>query len=44
MKLSDDTPSPGPKRETYDPKECTRKPLSELLFQGEDYGGELSLS
>jgi tellurite resistance protein len=31
------------KRETYNRKACTRKPLSELLYEGEDYGGELSL-
>jgi tellurite resistance protein len=30
-------------RETYDPKACVRKPLSELLFEGDDYGDELSL-
>ena len=44
VKLAEETPTAAPKRETYDPKACTRKPLSELLFQGEDYGGELSLS
>lgn len=30
------------KKSTYDPS-CTRKALSELLFKGDDYGGELSL-
>lgn len=32
-----------PAAKAYDPKDCVRKPLSELLYEGEDYGGELSL-
>lgn len=45
IKLGDESEAEqsGPTRETYDPANCTRKPLSELLFEGEDYGGELSL-
>lgn len=45
IKLGDEAEeTPGEKRETYDRKACTRKPLSELLYEGEDYGGELSLT
>ena len=44
IKLGDDEESDSSKpRESYDRSACTRKPLSELLYQGEDYGGEVSL-
>lgn len=43
IRLHDEQVAANSPREKYDPEKCTRKPLSELLYQGEDYGGELTL-
>lgn len=45
IRLHDDQPhAASSRREKYDREKSTRKPLAELLYQGEDYGGELTLN
>jgi len=44
IKLDEEHQESPSSRPRYDRKDCCRKPLSELLYEGEDYGGELSLT